>query len=160
MIPRNLPGGDVKRRPASPPSARAALLTAAMLATGAAQLGCGNSTYTGTPGPSTWTGLYTDYFGPGAEATCTGAACHTSADQAGPVTSNFLCSDKETCYKSMTGNSNLVGPQDIANPSGALLLRAVRTSAGGRMPSSSSFVFVTEDTTRLEAWIAAGAKDD
>jgi hypothetical protein len=160
MIPRKLPRGDVESRPASSPFVQAALFAAAMLAAFATQLGCSGSGYNGTPGPSTWTGLYNDYFGPSAEASCTGAACHASADEPGPTTSNFLCSDKETCYKSMTGNSNLVGPQDTANPSGALLLRAVRTAAGGRMPSSSSFVFVTEDTTRIEAWIAAGAKND
>jgi hypothetical protein len=55
-------------------------------------------------GAPTWTGLYTDYFGPSGQASCTAqSSCHGDATQSGAQTSGFVCgSTKEECWQGIT----------------------------------------------------------
>lgn len=143
---------------------RVAGRSAAVFAASLALLGCGSESIPseGIPGPSTWTGLYTDYFASGAAASCSAGDCHGATGQSGVTVSKFVCADQAACYASITGDSHLViVSQDMADPAKARLLTTLRQQSNkGRMPSSSTFVFYPTDVTRIEAWISDGARND
>jgi len=109
-----------------------------------------------------WTSIYDGYLGPEGVASCSrGTTCHAKPEETGSVASKFVCGDQAGCYASLTGSSNLIRPQDIANPSGAPFLAKLRTPGGaGKMPSDSSFVFQVGDIGVLESWISKGANND
>jgi hypothetical protein len=138
--------------------------TAAAFVASVTLLGCGSESVPsdGIPGATTWTAIYTDYFAPGAAASCSGADCHGASGQSGVTVSKFVCVDQAACYASITGDSHLViTSQDMADPGKARLLTTLRQQSNkGRMPSSSTFVFHPTDVTRIETWISDGAKND
>lgn len=111
---------------------------------------------------SSWASLYDVYFGPTGVASCSnGDTCHTSLMTSGGIASNFACTDKDACYASLTGLSNLVRMQDVGAPGSAPLLAKIRQKGNtGSMPSNSMFTFAPEDVAVIEAWIGKGAKDD
>jgi hypothetical protein len=146
-------------------STMAVCLAAAFCACGSSGEGAGGGDAGNEPwqhATPTWSSIYEIYFGPSGAAACsTGANCHAAADQSGVIASNFLCADKASCYQSLTGASNLVGTQDISNPSAARLLRDLRQSGGpGTMPLQSTFVFAPQDIDVIKTWIGQGAKND
>jgi hypothetical protein len=109
-------------------------------------------------GASTWTALYTDYFGPKGAASCTSSGtCHGDGSQTGARKSNFICGSTEaTCYDGMFA-AQLVPIGGASDPSQVNLRFALRTAAGGTMPKASGFVFSDSDLARIDAWIRAGA---
>jgi hypothetical protein len=111
---------------------------------------------------ATWTSLYDVYFGPAGVGSCsTASGCHLSADQAGSISSNFTCADKDACYLSLTGSSHLVSSADASDPASAQLFLKLRQNTGtGRMPSMSTFVFQPQDIEVMKTWIGKGAKND
>ena len=57
-----------------------------------------------TDAPSTWTSLYTCYFGPSGVASCTAqTSCHGASSQLGSQVSGFVCGgSKASCWQGMT----------------------------------------------------------
>lgn len=53
---------------------------------------------------TTWTALYTDFFGPAGTASCSAqTSCHGTALQSGAQTSGFVCGvTKTSCFDGMT----------------------------------------------------------
>jgi hypothetical protein len=111
---------------------------------------------------ASWASLYDVYFGPTGVASCSnGDTCHTSLMTPGGISSNFVCADKDGCYMSLTGQSNLVKSTDMASPEGATLFKKLRQAGtAGTMPSNSMFTFQSGDVSVIEAWIKNGAMDD
>jgi hypothetical protein len=134
-------------------------------------------TYADAP-PTSWRGIYRDFFGRHATSTCAGnGTCHGAATQGGSVISNFVCSDLDGCWQSLrmakdpdprVSTRALVEDADIASPEQAYLFKVIayRTSDGTlvsnrKMPQlPADFAFADEDITRMQAWIKAGAKND
>lgn len=124
-------------------------------------------------GPSTWTSLYADFFGPTGKASCAGDGfCHGGPTQEGAKSAFYVCDSKDGCFASMrskTGvnerDSNLVKDGDVADPKKAALFGVIRLTRedctqSGFMPKRSPFRFSREDVLRIQAWIAAGANND
>ena len=131
----------------------------------------GRDSGTGT----TWTDLHRDFFGQTGVASCKGTgACHATPDKGGSPVSNFVCSDKDECYRTMrmgkhpTRGVALVEDSAIANPDSAFLFSTVRVQAAdGKiqpnldMPQQPrDFAFTASEIERIKAWIRAGAKND
>ena len=128
-------------------------------------LAAGSASQDLTPSPviaaPTWTSIYNGAFAAKGPSGCAAIDCHGSASNAAYVVSNFACPNRDDCYASVTGASHLVRPEDAANPAGAQLLHSIRQAGNkGRMPLGNTFTFQPDDITRIEAWIAAGAKND
>jgi hypothetical protein len=109
---------------------------------------------------STWTELYTDYFGGHGRAACAGnGSCHGSASEPGTqISGGYECppdgdAGKDTCYTTLTTStyfSNLLQGQ----------LRSV-TCSGCPMPLTPQvYEFSQTDVDRISAWIDAGAPNN
>jgi hypothetical protein len=128
--------------------------------------------------PTTWRGIYRDYFGRRSEASCAGnGQCHDSADRLGAKRSQFVCGDVDGCYKSLRTSIDLdpristrplVADADIPNPSGAYLFKVISyrepdgtLQANRLMPQiPADYAFMPVAINRMQAWIAAGAKNN
>jgi hypothetical protein len=97
------------------------------------------------PSAPTFTQLYTQYFANQSYASrCTGSGCHDVL----PVGVDMR--SKAAAFTSM---EKLV---DRARPAGSSILRTLRNT----MPKPPAPKMTTAEIARVEAWIAAGAKDD
>jgi hypothetical protein len=128
--------------------------------------------------PTSWKGIYRDFFGRRAKATCAGnGTCHDTDQAAGFKRSNFVCADADGCYQSLTtahdpdprvSTNALVEQKDIASPDGAYLFKIIRyrTPDGTLVPNRGmpqlplDYAFAPADIDRMKAWIRAGAKND
>ena len=130
-------------------------------------------------GPSTWTALYADYFGPTGLANCSSlSTCHGSAMATGAGTSGFVCgTSKDECWQGMTVGTNCVA----AVPPCPIVQGKVAETTGlynnlhkvdatgkqtGTMPlngatlTAKGYVFSPSDVARISAWIAQGAPNN
>ncbi|MBL8607987.1 MAG: hypothetical protein JNL38_11730 [Myxococcales bacterium] len=116
---------------------------------------------------ATFTDLHADFFGPTGRATCGRSGCHSKKGDDGEIASGgFVCApDKDACYTTMVGATLKI--TEIPSGKGAtdtILYRALRHEEGGKlvgnMPFNKSYVFTADDMRRVEAWLAAGAKND
>jgi hypothetical protein len=128
--------------------------------------------------PTSWKGIYRDFFGRRAKGSCAGnGTCHDAADKPGSQISNFVCADVEGCYTSLrtakdpdprVSTNALVEDADIQNPDNAYLFKIIRfrTADGTLVPNRgmpqlpSDYAYSAEDIDRMKAWIRAGAKND
>ena len=129
--------------------------------------------------PTSWKGIYRDFFGRRAKATCAGnGTCHDAAGKGGSKASNFICADVDGCYESLRRakrpadpgfpTNSLVEDADIANPDNAYLFKVVRIRtaegelvANGGMPATPvDFYYSAAEISLMKAWIKAGAKND
>lgn len=130
--------------------------------------------------PTSWKGIYRDFFGRRAKSSCAGnGACHDAAGKAGSSSSNFVCADVDGCYQSLrTGKKAattnvplplaLVEEVDILAPENARLFSVVRyKEPDGRIVENKGmpalprdFAYAAADIDRMKAWIKAGAKND
>jgi len=133
----------------------------------------------GIDGPSTWTALYADYFGPTGVANCASlGSCHSGALGTGYLTSGFsypLPPDKDGCWQGMTtgicnpmpatGCPIVVGGGD---PTATTLYKYLRKTAGcgtvacnmplnGKTFSTPGYIFTPGDMARIAQWIKDGA---
>lgn len=109
----------------------------------------------------TFTSLYDDYVGPKGKASCSseGGACHGGPSEPGAQASGFVCTDKATCFTTLTQASGLVKAGTAPAQTGFVAI--LRKPTGGRMPKRpDSIVFQTSDLRRITDWIAAGAPND
>jgi hypothetical protein len=140
----------------------------------------GGSSSTGTAdladvGTVTWTDLYTDYFGPTAQASCTAVAagCHLSEGDLGANGSGYVCgATKESCWAGITSSFSKAYPAPVpdggsASPETTVLYENLRQvgSTAGTMPLSSAdggmgYTFTALDLARIAAWIRQGAAND
>jgi hypothetical protein len=128
--------------------------------------------------PTSWKGIYRDFFGRRAKASCAGnGTCHDAGGKPGTKASNFTCADVDGCYQSLrtskdpdprVSTKTLVEDADIASPDAAYLFSIVRfrTPDGtlvqnrGMPQQPSDFAYSAEEVDRMKAWIKAGAKND
>lgn len=95
-------------------------------------------------GAATWTGLYTDYFGPSGQASCTAqSSCHGAASQSGALESGFVCgATKESCWQGITMGINPVDAGGVFCP-----IVCIGADAGGAgCPQNTSFACPTDPT--------------
>ncbi len=131
---------------------------------------------------ATWTYLYNAYFGNSATGGCGSSKiiCHQSPTDSGatvgPVNdagqpvppSGFVCgTTAAACYEGMTKTATppLVSASDAANPTMALLYRALYTggnagSASDNMPETQLYYFHPSDLALIAQWIQDGAKNN
>lgn len=128
--------------------------------------------------PTTWRGLYRDFFGRRAQASCAGnGTCHDTADRPGAKQSHFVCGDVDQCWQSLrtakdtdprVSVRSLVEESDVAKPAGAYLFAVIRyrTADGlavenrGMPQLPRDYAFMPAAIDRMQAWIASGAKND
>jgi hypothetical protein len=128
--------------------------------------------------PTSWKGIYRDFFGRRSKASCAGnGTCHDAAGKAGSKISNFICADVDACYTSLrtakdpdprVSTKSLVEDADVAAPENAYLFAVVRlrTPDGnlvvnrGMPQEPPDFAYAAADVDRMKAWIKAGAKND
>jgi hypothetical protein len=128
--------------------------------------------------PTTWKGIYRDFFGRRAKSSCAGnGTCHDAADRPGAKISNFICADLEGCYQSLrtakdpdprVSTHALVEETDIAAPQGAYLFKVIRyRTADGQIAENRGmpqvprdFAFMPTEIDRMQTWIRNGAKND
>ncbi len=128
--------------------------------------------------PTTWRGLYRDFFGRRGQASCAGnGTCHDSADRPGAKQSHFVCGDVDQCWQSIrsakdadprVSTRSLVEASDVGSPAGAYLFEVIRyrtpdgTAVENRgMPQlPRDYAFMPAAIDRMQAWIAAGAMND
>ena len=128
--------------------------------------------------PTSWKGIYRDFFGRRSKASCVGnGTCHEAAGKSGARASNFVCADVDACYTSLrTGKhpdpaismNSLVETADIANPDNAYLFKVVRLrTADGEIQANRGmpqipidFYYSAADIDSMKAWVKAGAKND
>jgi hypothetical protein len=128
--------------------------------------------------PTTWKGIYRDFFGRRAKSSCAGSGiCHDAADRPGSKSSNFVCADLDGCYQSLRMAKNpdprvstraLVEDADVAAPAGAYLFKVIRyrTKDGqvaenrGMPQVPRDFAFKPDEIDRMQAWIRSGANND
>jgi hypothetical protein len=128
--------------------------------------------------PTSWKGIYRDFFGRRSNASCAGnGTCHDAAGKPGSKVSNFICADVDGCYRSLRTAKDpdprvsvnaLVEDADITAPENAYLFKVVRfrTPDGNLVPGRgmpqlpSDFAYSADDIARIKAWIKAGAKND
>jgi hypothetical protein len=145
----------------------------AALTTGDANVGPSTACQAGGANSgSRWQDLYACFFGPAAPSSCTSSGiCHGASDQAGTLGSGFVCGpSSDACWQGMTtpvssGFQPLVPPAGATDATTTMLYSALRKPDPGNtlnnMPfSPATFVFQTDDLTRIKAWIQAGAKND
>ncbi len=125
---------------------------------------------------STWTTLYSCFFGPMGKASCaTQAGCHGIATDMGAQASGFVCgASSHDCYIGMTVGScdNAIPPCPIVPPGGATnpkttgLYKNLHTMSGGTMPkmtptgSMAAYTFSADEMQRIGAWITGGAPEN
>ena len=124
--------------------------------------------------PTSWKGLYRDFFGRGAVSGCNRSGCHSAAGAGGVPSSNFLCSDVDSCYQTLRTGKHpaqkvaLVEDSAIAAPESAFLFRTLRLQAAdgtvtqnlGMPQTPATFAFSVADVDRMKTWIRNGAKND
>jgi hypothetical protein len=128
--------------------------------------------------PTTWKGIYRDFFGRRAQSSCAGnGTCHDAPDRPGSKISNFVCADLDGCYESLRTAKDpdprvsmhaLVEVTDLAAPEGAYLFKVIRyrTKDGqvaenrGMPQLPRDFAFKSDEIDRMQAWIRSGAKND
>jgi hypothetical protein len=134
----------------------------------------------------TWTSLYTIYFGPLGQASCSpsgDSSCHGTASQTGAGFSGFVCgSTQDECWQGMTqGISPDAGglfppilPPDAGDPTQSQLWVSIHKTTGGgglsnNMPcgnpptctaTAATYTFKTADLSCLETWAQAGAPNN
>jgi hypothetical protein len=139
---------------------------------------------------STWTDLYSCYFGPSGVASCAALGeCHASAASQGAV-DGFICGPtKETCFTGFTTWDVVdagadAGDADITSAPAVVASRVVANlrsvvSPGALMPcnpveetitgqtyvqcnstAGSAYTFTQADVARIQAWITEGAQDN
>jgi len=128
--------------------------------------------------PTSWKGIYRDFFGRRAKGSCAGnGTCHDAEGKPGAKISNFICADVDACYQSLRNAKDpdprvstlaLVEQADIATPDSAYLFKILRyRTADGKlvvgrgMPQvPRDYAYSAEEIDRMKAWIKAGAKND
>ncbi len=125
--------------------------------------------------PTTWTSLYTDYFG--GSATCSlESGCHGSDTAGGYQVSHYLCpkDDKDGCFAGISdpgaafqrGQPASFPLVNVAKPSESGLYKILRkvngdtSGLGNRMPQSPTCYFSEADMSRILKWMGDGAKND
>lgn len=128
---------------------------------GSAPLACEDK---GTAGPSTWSSLYADYFGPTGKASCAGdGQCHGGADQPGAKATGYVCApNASACYETVTKSRIVVAGDTTTPPEQSLLHVVLRKCDGtGIMPKRpASVVFSPSDMERIHNWLRKGAPND
>ena len=126
---------------------------------------------------TSWRGIYRDFFGRRAKASCAGTGnCHGAEGKLGAKTSGFVCGDVDGCYTSLRTAKDprptvsrfaLVEDKDIASPDSAYLFSVLRyrnaedTLVPNRMPQApAAYAYSADEIDRMKAWIMAGAKND
>ncbi len=128
--------------------------------------------------PTSWKGIYRDFFGRRAKGSCAGnGGCHDAAGKPGSKVSNFVCGDVDGCYQSLRTAKDpdprvsmfaLVEDKDIASPEAAYLFsilryrnaEAVLVSNRGMPQVPADYAYSSAEIDRMKAWIKAGAKND
>jgi len=128
--------------------------------------------------PTSWRGLYRDFFGRRAQSSCAGdGTCHHAPEASGSRQSNFVCGDVDGCWQSLrtakdpdprVSTRALVEDSDVASPASAYLFKVIsyRTPDGTIVPNRQmpllprDYAFMPAAIDRMQAWIAAGAKND
>ncbi len=128
--------------------------------------------------PTSWRGLYRDFFGRRALSSCAGrTSCHADIGGNGAKGSHYVCADKDTCWDTMRhaidanpkqSTVPLVADSDIAAPANAYLFTVIRLikpdgtkSEGLGMPQvPTDFYFKAADIARMQTWIRNGALND
>jgi hypothetical protein len=113
---------------------------------------------------STWTDLYTCYFGSNAPDSCAGTGTNCHGDN-GAGSAFWTCgTTKESCYTGMTSYAPLDPRAGKANPTMNHLYTVLcgSPSGSGLMPLGcpSGTVMLSDDFTRIEQWIMAGAPNN
>jgi hypothetical protein len=104
----------------------------------------------------TYEELFDQYFAAGTPGHCATAGCH-----ADPGHNVWLCADKDSCYRGMLD----VGLIDAADPTHSEIADRAHSPltwlnpAGGNMPLDAQAENL-EGRAAIEAWIAAGARND
>jgi hypothetical protein len=122
---------------------------------------------------STWTDLYTCFFGPTGRASCSSqGTCHGDPSQTGALSSGFVCgTSKDECFKGMSDGTycsvNTIPPCPIVPANGTssfastgLYRNLAKVGGGGNMPQNGSYLFTKADLARIAQWITDGAKND
>jgi hypothetical protein len=125
---------------------------------------------TAAPGaPATWSGLFSDYFGPKGQASCSSEAgnCHGAAtDPGAKFSGGYVCAaNKDECRDTMMTSGLVRVPEDGADPSKSGLVQELRrkTASGkveGLMPKRPACVFQPAAIERIQTWIKNGAPND
>ncbi|MBX3187910.1 MAG: hypothetical protein KF819_12880 [Labilithrix sp.] len=127
--------------------------------------------------PTSWGGLYRDFFGKRARGGCAGTgACHGSIGRPGVSISGFVCADIDDCWRSMRQDVHpspmykraMVQDDDVAAPDGAFLFKVLRVrlpdgtvEANLDMPQQPrDFAFSEDDVARMKTWIRNGGLND
>ena len=128
--------------------------------------------------PTSWKGIYRDFFGRRAKGSCAGnGGCHDAAGKPGSKVSNFVCGDADGCYTSLRTAKDpdprvsmfaLVEDKDLASPDGAYLFSILRyRNAEGTLVANrgmpqvpADYAYSAAEIDRMKAWIKAGAKND
>lgn len=127
------------------------------------------------PGPdcttmaATWTGIYTELFGPtDRPGSCTFRSnCHGAPESAGATTgAGIECFDQKGCRQSFF-DKGVIKPEDSAAPEnsalfvGLLRVRKPDGSTIGFMPQvPAEYVFSDTCVERIQTWLRNGALDD
>jgi hypothetical protein len=104
----------------------------------------------------TYDELFSEYFAKGKPGHCATAGCH-----ADPGHNVWLCSDKDTCYQGMLD----IGLIDAADPTHSEIGDRAHSPltwinpVGGNMPLDAQGENA-EGRAAIEAWVAAGARND
>lgn len=126
--------------------------------------------------PTSWRGIYRDFFGRAARSGCAGSGvCHEAVGQSGVSASGFLCSDVDVCWQSLRNkhpdgklHSGMVTDSDVGDPGGARLFEVIRirrpdgtVAKNLNMPQTpADFAFTQEEVDRMKTWIKNGANKD
>jgi hypothetical protein len=121
---------------------------------------------------SSWTDLYTCFFGPTGKASCSAqGTCHGDPSQTGALSSGFVCgTSKDACWQGMTQgtcNASTIPPCPIVPAGGTASFKSTglynnlaKVGGGGNMPQNGSYLFTQADLARIAQWITDGAKND
>jgi len=136
------------------------VLLAALVSCGDPKTECATTT--------TWTALYTDYFGPKSKGTCSGAPgdennCHLTSSASGAIAgAGFVCgTTKDECYTSF--KAVLVPPREGKPHYFEASLRQDPPSGCLCSPMPlrpASAVFQKCDLDRIRSWADKGAPND
>jgi hypothetical protein len=126
-------------------------------------------------GPQSWSDLYSTYFGPSAQASCTALSiCHGGPTDFGSTESGFVCGPTaETCWSglftaSLSAFPPLLPMGGSKDPTTTVFYQALHVrgaTSGGVMPDESAdgglgYEFTESDMSRIASWIAQGAMDN
>jgi hypothetical protein len=100
--------------------------------------------------------LFTTYFDQGTPGHCATSGCH-----ADPGHNVWLCATKDTCYQGMVD----VGLIDLAEPAQSEIADSKRSPLTWINPAGGNMPLDAQDNNQaaraaIEAWVAAGAKND